>query len=149
MRIEHIELAEANDFIARVHRHHKPVQGHRFSIAAMHGDTLVGVCVVGRPVARMTDQRMTLEVTRLATDGHKNACSFLYAAAARAGTSLGYLAIQTFILASEPGASLVAAGWHPLGESEGGDWNRPSRGNRRIDQPQEPKFKYGKNLFPT
>lgn len=94
MKIAHIELDEANDFIALMHRHHKPVQGHRFSIAALVGPKLVGVAVVGRPVARMTDQRMTLEVTRLATDGQKNACSFLYAAAARCGAELGYAAIQ-------------------------------------------------------
>ena len=146
MRVEHIELSEANEFVARVHRHHKPVVGHRFSLAAKRGDTRVGVAVVGRPVARMTDQRNTVEVTRLATDGAKNACSFLYAAAARAAQALGYQKIQTFILASEPGTSLIAAGWQCLGPSDGGDWNRPSRAGRRVDQPQEPKVKYGKTL---
>jgi len=94
----------------------------------------------------MTDQRNTVEVTRLATDGAKNACSFLYAAAARAAQALGYQNIQTFILASEPGTSLIAAGWQCLGPSDGGDWNRPSRAGRRVDQPQEPKVKYGKTL---
>jgi hypothetical protein len=66
------------------------------------------------------------------------------AAAARAAIALGYDAIQTFILASEPGTSLIAAGWKCCGPSAGGDWNRPSRGNRRVDQPQEPKIKYEK-----
>lgn len=146
MRLAHIELADANAFVARVHRHHKPVVGHRFSLAALVDTELVGVAIVGRPVARMTDQKMTVEVTRLATDGRKNACSFLYAASARAAAALGYAAIQTFILASEPGTSLIAAGWQCLGPSAGGDWNRPSRGGRRLDQPQDPKIKYGKTL---
>jgi len=147
MKIEHIELSEANEFVARVHRHHKPVIGHRFSISAQSQGVRIGVAVVGRPVARMTNQRDTVEVTRLATDGSKNACSFLYAASARAAQALGYRKIQTFILASEPGTSLIAAGWQCLGPSAGGDWNRPSRGGRRTDQPQEAKVKYGKTLY--
>lgn len=32
-------------------------------------DVLVGVAVVGRPVARLLDDGLTLEVTRVATDG--------------------------------------------------------------------------------
>lgn len=57
----------------------------------------------------------------MCTDGTANACSFLYAAAARAGRALGYDRIQTYILADEPGTSLKAAGWkfermsHPVG----------------------------------
>lgn len=94
----------------------------------------------------MTDQVNILEVLRLCTDGTANACSFLYAAAAKAGRDLGYLAIQTFILAEEPGTSLTAAGWVKLGESDGGDWNGEVRTGRRQDQPQGPKHKYGKVL---
>lgn len=146
MKLIHVELSEANQFISQFHRHHKPVQGHRFSLGAIKDGILVGVAVVGRPVARMTDQRNTLEVTRLATNGCKNACSFLYSAAARAGKILGYQSIQTFILKSEPGTSLIAAGWKFDGESSGGSWNRPSRNGRREDQPQEPKVKYSKLL---
>lgn len=145
MNVSHVELRDANAFIAELHRHHKPVQGHRFSIGANHGGKLVGVAVVGRPVARLTDQRTVVEVTRLATDGTKNACSFLYAAAARAAFELGYSRIQTFILASEPGTSLVASGWECLGTCGGGTWVRKNR-DRRTDQPMELKTKYSKTL---
>ncbi len=145
MKIRPCELKDANEFIARLHRHHKPVVGHRFSLAAWDGE-LRGVAVVGRPVARMTDQRSVVEVTRLCTDGTKNACSALYAAAARAAKEIGYRLIQTFILASESGTSLKAAGWECAGPSDGGDWNRPSRGGRRTDQPMEPKVKWVKVL---
>ena len=155
LRIVSIELKELNLLVAKFHRHHKPVQGHRFSIGVECGGQLVGACSVGRPTARLTDQRKTLEVTRLVTDGTKNACSILYAAAARAGKALGYEKIQTFILESELGASLRAAGWQFDGESGGGDWNRESTKLRkswlfddynRTDQPMGAKHRYSKIL---
>lgn len=149
LKIVPVELKAANEFIARLHRHHKPVVGHRFSIGCENDGTLVGVCVVGRPVARMTDQRRIVEVTRLCTDGTPHTCSMLYAAAARAAKAIGYEAIQTFILNDESGTSLLAAGWTDLGLSQGGCWNRPSRGGRRIDQPQQAKRKWGKCLSPS
>lgn len=122
-----IELADANAFVAEYHRHHKPVVGHRFSIGAVFNDRLVGVAIVGRPVARMRDDGLTVEVTRLCTDGTKDACSFLYGACARAAFALGFKRIGTYILASEPGTSLTAAGWRLIGETKGGSWSRPSR----------------------
>jgi len=145
MKLVRIELKEANQFISKTHRHHKPVVGHRFSIGAEHNGKLVGVVVVGRPVARMTDQRNIAEVTRLSTDGTDNACSFLYGAAARVAKELGFHSIQTFILESEPATSLKATGWICAGPSAGGDWNRPSRGDRRTDQPMQPKIKWRKD----
>ena len=148
MRLVHVELKEANDFVAKHHRHHKTVLSHRFSIGAEKEGRLVGVAIVGRPVARMTDQRNTLEVTRLCTDGTKNACSFLYSAAARAGIALGYKKIQTFILESESGISLRASGWDFISSSNGGSWVREGMAhlNRRTDQPTSPKQKWGKTL---
>lgn len=127
-----IELAEANAFVAQHHRHHRPVVGHKFSIGAAEGDTIVGVVIVGRPVARERDDGTTLEVTRLATDGTRNACSFLYGAAARATFALGYKRIGTYILASEPGTTLRAAGWRMIGEVRGRSWSAPSR--PRVDK---------------
>ena len=141
-----MELKDAQDYIRQYHRHHKPPVGHRFSIGAARDGILVGVAVIGRPVARMTDQRDTVEITRLATDGTRQACSFLYAAAARAAAALGYKKIQTFILDSEPGTSLRAAGWSIEAASAGGDWNRPSRDGRRRDQPMTPKVKWSKDF---
>jgi hypothetical protein len=141
MRLHHvrIELADANAFVAEHHRHHKPVVGHRFSIGAVLGDQLVGVAIVGRPVARMRDDGLTVEVTRLCTDGTKDACSFLYGACARAAFALGFKRIGTYILATEPGTSLTAAGWRLIGQTSGGSWSRPSRG-RTDKHPTQPKF---------
>lgn len=122
-----VSLDEANSFVRALHRHHPPAQGHKFSIGAAMGGTLVGVVIVGRPVSRHRDDGCTLEVTRLCTDGTRNACSFLYGRAARAAFALGYSRIGTYTLPDEGGASLRAAGWKLLGEAGGGNWSSPSR----------------------
>lgn len=84
-----VSLKEANAFVAAHHRHHRPVVGHKFSIGCSAGGALVGAAIVGRPVSRHLDDGWTLEVNRLCTDGTKNACSFLYAAAWRAAKLRG------------------------------------------------------------
>lgn len=146
MRVVPLTLAQANALVAGMHRHHKPCVGHRFSIGVEREGQIVGAAIIGRPVARMVDQYRIAEVTRLVTDGSKNACSMLYAAAVRAAQAMGFEKIQTYILESEPGTSLKASGWTNEGLAGGGDWNRPSRGERRVDQPQERKVRWAKLL---
>lgn len=149
-----VTLADANAFVTANHRHHKKVVGHKFSLAAVAGEKIVGVAIIGRPVARGRDDGLTLEVTRLCTDGierkifDKNGsehslgiCSFLYGAAARATFALGYKRLGTYILASEPGTSLTAAGWRLIGEVKGRSWSCQSR--PRIDKhPTQDKLLY-------
>lgn len=145
LRIVPVSLKQANAFVARLHRHHPPTVGHRFSIGTIDTErqVLVGVAIVGRPVARMIDQERVVEVTRLCTDGTKNACSLLYGAAARAASALGYCAIITYTLSSEDGASLRASGW--WGEEDATDgrkWDNPSR--PRVIRPSTmgPKWRW-------
>ena len=134
-----LELSDANEFVSRFHRHHKAVVGHKFSLGAMLGNRLCGVAIVGRPVSRRRQDGWTLEVTRLCTDGTKNACSFLYGACARAAFALGFRRIGTYILASEGGSSVKGAGWKLIGERGGGSWSVPSR--PRVDKhPTIPKL---------
>lgn len=134
-----IDLAEANAFVERHHRHHKPVVGHKFSLGAVLEGAIVGVAIVGRPVSRVRDDGATLEVTRLCTDGTRNACSFLYGACARAAFALGFTRIGTYVLKSEGGGSVRAAGWKLIGERGGGSWTTPSR--PRVDtHPTAPKL---------
>ncbi len=129
-------LRQANAFVEALHRHHKPSRGHRFSIGCEVGGRLVGAVIVGRPVSRGCDPWRTAEVARLVTDGTKNACSFLYSAAARACSEMGFDKIQTYILDTEPGTSLRAAGWSLAGVTAGGAGStRPGLGvttNRRA-----------------
>lgn len=139
-----IELKQANEYVAKFHRHHKPVQGHRFSIAVIdENGTIHGAATIGRPVARLAGHPLkTLEVTRLVTDGTPNACSALYGAAARTAKALGYQKIQTYILATEPGISLKAAGWICEGKAGGGQWKHTDGKPRRTDQPTETKLRW-------
>ena len=86
-----LTLKEANAYVEQHHRHHGPVVGHKFSIGLSDGEKIVGVAIVGRPVARHLDDGWTLEVNRLCTDGTRNACSMLYSAAWRAARAMGYM----------------------------------------------------------
>jgi hypothetical protein len=134
------DFDEANAFIARHHRHHRPLKFHKFSLAvADEAGEIRAVCMVNRPTARMLDDGMTLEVTRLASDGCPNACSCLYGAAWRAAKALGYGKLITYILESESGTTLKASGWKLIGKRGGGSWNMPSR--PRVDKhPLQKKF---------
>ena len=127
-----IDFAEANAFVEAFHRHHKPMPGCKFCIAVSDKAGKVrGVAMIGRPVARNSDNGFTLEVNRVCTDGARNACSMLYGAAWRATKALGYRRLITYTLPEEGGTSLRAAGWTLLGQRGGGNWNVPSR--PRID----------------
>jgi hypothetical protein len=132
VKIIPVSLKDANAFVAKYHRHHKPVVGHKFSIGLELDGEIVGVAIIGRPVARHRDDGRTMEVTRLCTNGAKNACSKLYAAAWRACRAMGYTRLGTYILDSESGTSLRAAGWKELYKTQGGSWNRKKR--PRIDK---------------
>lgn len=129
-----LDLSEANELVSQWHRHHQPVVGHKFSIGAMEVPTnkIVGAIIVGRPVSRHLDTGWTLEVTRCVTNGTKNACSMLYAAAWRAAKAMGCTRLITYVLASESGGSLKASGWKELHKTPGRSWSVPSR--PRVDK---------------
>jgi len=136
-----ISLAEANAFVRSHHRHHKPIKFGKFSIGWAVDGEISGVAIVGRPVARHLDDGWTLEVSRVATDGAKNACSALYGAAWRAAKAMGYKRMVTYTLAEEGGTSLRAAGWRLIGETGGGSWSRVSR--PRVDKhPLQTKLRW-------
>ena len=140
-----VTLREANSFVDRHHRHHKAVTGHKFSIGCSQDGQLVGVAIMGRPVSRYLDDGLTLEVNRLCTTGEKNACSMLYAAAARAAKAMGYRKIITYTLDTEPGTSLRAAGWLCAGPAGGVRWTGSRRPAADLCPPQK-KLRYEKNL---
>lgn len=134
-------LAEANAFVEQHHRHHGRVVGHLFSLAVAEEMRVCGVAIIGRPVARHLDDTLTVEVTRVATDGTRNAASKLYGAAQRAAFALGYRKVITYTLATEPGTSLRAVGWKVVGEVKGRSWSCKSR--PRVDKhPLQDKFRW-------
>ena len=98
MKFKPISLKQANEFVAVYHRHNKPVAGHKFSIGLVLDEKLVGVAICGRPVARMLDDGLTLEVLRVCTDGTRNANSLLYSRVKRIAQVMGYKKILTYTL---------------------------------------------------
>lgn len=121
-------FAEACAFVTMWHRHHVPPRGHKFSIGIARENVLVGVAIVGRPVARGYDDGRTLEVARTATDGTPNANSKLYGAAWQAARALGYRRLVTYTQAGESGASLRGAGWRVVASRPPrAGWTTPSR----------------------
>ena len=128
MKAEPIELKTANEFVANLHRHHPPVYRDKFRLACIADDGhMCGVIQAARPVSRHMDNGKTIEVVRCCTDGEYNACSFLYSRMARIAKEMGYKKIITYILDSETGASLKAAGWHKEADTYGHSWNCSSR----------------------
>jgi hypothetical protein len=129
LRLVPVKFADAAAFVGMHHRHHRQPVGHKFSIGvANDDDVLVGVAIIGRPVARLFDDGLTLEVNRTATDGTGNANSMLYGAAWRATSALGYRRLITYTQAGESGASLRAAGWKVLNQLPArSGWTTPSR----------------------
>lgn len=146
LSVARVELDEANAFVEKFHRHHKPLHRVRFSVGVQDQyGRLRGVAMCGRPVARKVNQKMVLEVSRVATDGCPNACSFLYGLVARIAKFHGFQKVQTYILAEEPGTSLKAAGWKWEANVKGESWTR--RGSfdgetRRTDQPNGDKSRW-------
>jgi hypothetical protein len=141
LELSPVTLKEARALVTRLHRHHRAPQGGLFAIAASDGVEVRGVVIVGRPVARMLADGWTAEVNRLATDGAKNACSILYAAAWRAARAMGYRRLVTYTLPDEGGGSLRASGWRLVGEAGGGTWNRRER--PRVDlHPTQVKLRW-------
>lgn len=152
LHLRPVSLKAAKRFVEMHHAHCPPPAGWKFGIAIANGPgTVVGVAMIGRPVARMLDQLgTTLEVNRLCLDRtlpeglRWNACSQLYAAAAKKARALGYQHLVTYIRDDEPGTSLIAAGWTRERVSVGGSRGRKNR--RRAGHNEGPKIRWGKIL---
>ena len=131
--IRPITLRVANAYVEEHHRHHKPARGCVFCLSVWKDGSMVGVAIVGRPLARMLQDGLTCEVTRCCTDGTRNACSKLYSAVAKAARAMGYERVITYTLPEEGGASLRAAGWTLEADGTGGGtWSRDGR--KRVDK---------------
>ena len=142
IEIRPTSIAKANAYVEQHHRHHGKKTGCRFAISAYDNGRLCGVAICSNPVARRADDGLTLEVSRLCTDGTKNACSALYGACARIAKDMGFRKIQTYILESESGVSLRASGWRCEGQSGQISWmDRPSeRTKQRMEVMQMSLF---------
>lgn len=139
LRARPITIKAARRFNGEVHRKLKGCAGGLFAVACEDQlGTLRGVAIVGRP-ARTAQDGWTCEVTRCATDGARNACSFLYSIARRVAQTLGYRRVLTKSLPSEGGASFRALGLTPIGLTRDEEWDRP-------DRPRAPSKVRGRKL---
>lgn len=126
-----ITLRQANDFVAAFHRHNRPTSrdGGKYAIGCSDGSTMVGVAIVGLPVARLLNDGWTAEVLRVcaAPNAPRNVNSFLYARCWNAWRAMGGHRIVTYTLKVESGESLRGAGWRVVAECRPGVWNRAGR----------------------
>jgi len=150
LTIQPITQVLANEYITLVHRHHGATTPGpaSFSIAAVDPESVIrGVATAGIPNAanRLKDGFRTMEVVRVATDGTPNACSALYAACGRAARALGFSRIITYVLDTETGTSIRAAGWtQDEGTFGNQSWaNRPGRTGKNLG----PKGRWSLTFF--
>jgi hypothetical protein len=130
-RLGHVHpcgIATALDGIAREHRHlPRAISGLAAWEAVSAIGWPVGWLLMGRPVSRELAGRGWVEVTRCATTGRCwGAASALYRAAEEWAAAQDR-PILTYTLGSEPGASLVAAGWQHVGWTRGGQFRCSAR----------------------
>lgn len=140
-------------FIERHHAHCGAPVTWRFHNAVFNGATLIGVAVVGNPVAPALMHRGIVEVNRLCVRRDVpaalrwNAASMLYGWCAREAEQRGWGKIITYTRADEPGTSLAAAGWEKEATIRARGWHstRRSRSNRNswID-----KIRWSRTLAP-
>jgi hypothetical protein len=151
-----ITLREANNFVEDYHRHSGRMangSNGRFAIGFVHDGHLVGVAIVGNPVARLMSDGLTAEVRRLCVspEAPRNACSMLYGRCWRIWQQMGGRRMITYTLQKESGASLRGAGWKLIGEvkrTEKG-WNRVQRPRSHKEIYREPKFRWAVESAPA
>lgn len=136
--LQPVTFRVAAAFVRQHHAHCGAPAGWRFGSAVWNGMTMVGVVMVGRPVARGFGDRGMVEVNRLCVRRDVsaalrwNACSKLYGWAAAEAERRGYARVVTYTREDEDGASLRAAGWIREAHVRGRSWN--SRTRARTDR---------------
>lgn len=153
LQIRPVAFAAARAFVARHHAHCNPPVVMRYGYAILNAGLLLGVAMVGNPVARALCGRGILEVNRLCVRRDvaralaRNACSMLYGRCAQEAERRGFSHIVTYTRQDEDGGSLVAAGWLQESVVRGRGWHsaRRARGNANawID-----KVRWGRALRP-
>ena len=144
-----VTLRQAQAFVNENHRHNIAPRGHKFSIGLEKDGLLIGVCIVGRPIARHSDDGKTAEVLRVCVlEGNPNANSKLYGAAVRACKAMGYTKVITYTLPEESGASLRTAGFTAEGKTSKRPkgWDTPSRRRETLKKyPEGQKIRWSHN----
>lgn len=134
LRIVPATIKDAKVFVGMYHRHNRPPESGLFAVGLSDGESLVGVAIAGRPVARALQDGFTVEITRVCTLGHRNANSMMYGAILRAAKALGFRRAITYTLQAESSVSLRAAGFDLDAElAPRPSWNCPARPRTQVD----------------
>lgn len=143
MKIVPLSLKEANEFVEKHHRHNKRVVSHKFSIGLEQDGKIIGVGIAGIPIARLLNDRKTLELRRVCViPGYPNGCSKLMARMKQIGQLMGYEKIITYTLQKESGASLRAVNARQVAKVVGSQWNRKDRPTNYQAVCDEPKWRW-------
>lgn len=138
LRLVPCSIKYAKMYVRHHHRHNPLVQGGLFALGCESVATgqLVGVAIIGRPVAQELQKQGYVEVTRVCTDGTRNACSFLIARARRAAVALGYdpKKFSTYTLVDEGGASIRGAGLRVVKCVGSRGWEEANVSRSRTDK---------------
>lgn len=154
LQVRAIGFRDAAQFVGRHHSHSRPPLTWRFGFGIWNGRCLMGVAMIGNPVARAFMGRNLVEVTRLCVrrdtepmlrDG---CCSKLYAAAARRAEQAGFDRIITYTTILEDGASVRAAGWVREAEVPGRGWHSPRRPRSNGNNAFVAKVRWSRTLRP-
>lgn len=131
-----IRQKAAKAWVNATHRHLSAPRGDLFRTSLRSSGDTCAVGIAGRP-CRTLDDGTTAEISRIASIAPPpvNACTRLYSRLVKAGRALGYVRFITYTLTTEPGTSLRAAGFEFAGVSNGGEFDRPSRRRKPVEQP--------------
>ena len=151
LTIQPVAFQAARAFVNHHHVHCSAPVTWRFAASIFNGNTMLGVALVGNPVARALCGRGTLEVNRLCIRRNLpqalawNAASQLLGWCAKEAQRQGSNHIITYTRVDEQGVSLRAAGWTQECVVRGRGWHHGvrARSNRNayID-----KIRWGRAL---
>ncbi len=154
LEVRPVSFRDAAAFVAAHHSHCGPPLMHRFSLGVWNGKRLMGVAMVGNPVARALMGRNLVEATRVCVrrdtermlrDG---CCSKLYAAAAHSAERAGHGKIITYLRADEEGTSIRAAGWVKEAVVPGRGWHSARRQRSNGNNAFVAKVRWSRTLRP-
>lgn len=127
-----VTRTDAQAAVRNWHSHHKPHLGELWAVGAFVDGEMVGVVVVGRPVAPVLQAQGCLEVTRLAVNGYRNAASRLLGAAWGAAKAMGCRRLISYTRIDEEGTCYHAAGWRQTATVKGRGWTSGNKSDRWL-----------------
>ena len=154
LEIAPIGHACARSFVQKHHQHCRPPAVWRFHTGIFNGRTLLGVAIVGNPVAPALNGRGIVEVNRLCIrrDTAKplrwNAASMLYGWCAREAARRGWTNIITYTRIDELGTPPRAAGWQPESKIRGRGWHSLRRPRSNANNAFVAKIRWSRTLRP-